>query len=109
MPLRYHTTNTITNGVKLTPENVGRQVEWVSALKDLETGEYHRVHLMSGIYEGNYRNPETRYLYAEFSGVLRNGEVSVFYGAPRAWFTLAEDYPRTNHKPEPQTYPKGRN
>ena len=47
--MKYHTVNTITNGVLPVEANLGQRVEWVGSLVDLETGASHRTFEASGV------------------------------------------------------------
>jgi hypothetical protein len=50
--MKFHTVNTITNGVLPTEANKGQKVEWDASLVDFETGEVHRTFKASGVIDG---------------------------------------------------------
>ena len=102
--LQYWTVCTITNGVDLTPDNVGKEVKWVSVLKDLETGRIHRVNQCSGTYVGDrvsdLKGTTSGWLYAEFINGSINGRMRAFTGGPKAYYTLAEHHPHKHEQKE---------
>lgn len=88
--MKYHTVNTITNGVLVNESNIGQKVEWIGSLVSLETGEAHRTFPASGVIEQftRIKGPHSDYewLYVIFSPAVIDGKECVEAGVPVGFF-----------------------
>jgi hypothetical protein len=91
--MKFHTVNTIMNGVLPVEANLGQKVEWHSTLVDLETGEAHREFDCSGVIR-NFTHIEMPGLqgkthvwkYVIFEEAVINGKDVVEAGIPVGFF-----------------------
>jgi hypothetical protein len=86
--MMFHVVDTITNGVKLTDENIGQRVEWTSVLTNLFTGKHHRTVDCSGIYMGTQFASSNGYLYATFKDGFIGDLAQEMLGSPIARFRM---------------------
>lgn len=86
--MKFHTDAAITNGVLLDPSNIGQLVEWDSVLTNLETGEVHREMKCAGYYAGNFTEPQTGWLYAQFESGHVGNFAQAEFGLPVAFFRV---------------------
>jgi hypothetical protein len=86
--MKFHTVNTITNGVLPTEANVGQKVEWDASLVDLETGEVHRTFKASGVIEQftYIANNGFSWKYVVFADGVVDGRDVVEMGVPVGFF-----------------------
>lgn len=86
--MKFHTVNTITNGVLPVEANRGQRVEWVASLVDLETGASHRTFEASGVIDGftilEVSGHEWKYVI--FTDAVINGKNVVEAGVPVGFF-----------------------
>lgn len=86
--MKYHTVNTVMNGVRVNEDNVGQRVEWTAALVDLETGVMHREFSASGVIEqfvDIQMGPHT-WKYVVFVEAVIDGRNVVECGVPVGFF-----------------------
>lgn len=87
--MKFHTVNTITNGVLVKEENIGQRVDWIASLVDFETGEVHREFGASGVIEqftlidSGTGHP---WKYVIFVDAVINGKNVVEAGVPVGFF-----------------------
>lgn len=94
--MKYHTVNTIMNGVLVNESNVGQKVEWHSTLVDYETGELHRdIPQNSGVIRNfiyidmpSMHDPgrKVTWKYVIFEEAVINGKDVVEAGIPVGFF-----------------------
>ena len=87
--MKFHTVNTITNGVLPTEANIGQRVDWIATLVDLETGEAHREFGASGVIEQFVQIPMDGghvWKYVIFVDAVINGKNVVEAGVPVGFF-----------------------
>lgn len=92
--MKFHTVNTIMNGVKPVEANIGQKVEWHTTLVNLETGEVHREFYASGTLDGftmqGMPNPINGQIdawkYAIFVDLVIAGKNVVEAGVPVGFF-----------------------
>lgn len=92
--MKYHTVNTITNGVLPVEANIGQRIDWIATLVDLETGETHRAFHASGVIDGftmmEMPNPvngqKDVWKYVIFTDAVINGKDVVEAGVPVGFF-----------------------
>lgn len=86
--MKFHTVNTVTNGVLPVEANIGQRVEWDSTLVDLETGFAHRSFKASGVIEQFTRLEAFGHdwLYVIFVDAVIDGKDIVEAGVPVGFF-----------------------
>jgi len=87
--MKYHTVNTITNGVLVNESNIGQRVEWDATLVDLGTGEQHREFSASGVIEQFTlidSGTGHTWKYVVFVDAVINGKNVVEAGVPVGFF-----------------------
>lgn len=92
--MKFHTVNTITNGVLVKEYNKGQRVDWRSSLVEMETGEVHREFYASGVIRDFTHiampNPidgkMSNWLYVIFTDAVINGKKVVEAGVPVGFF-----------------------
>ena len=86
--MKFHTVNTVTNGVLPTEANIGQRVDWLASLFDLQTGEMHRQFYASGVIE-QFTLIEVNgftWKYVIFTDAVINGKNVVEAGVPVGFF-----------------------
>lgn len=87
--MKFHTVNTVTNGVLPVEANIGQRVEWDSTLVNYATGEQHREFSASGVIEQftmiDMGNGWT-WKYVIFVDAVINGKDVVEAGVPVGFF-----------------------
>jgi hypothetical protein len=87
--VKYHTVNTITNGVLVNESNIGQRVEWEASLVSLETGEAHSSFKASGVIEQFTTlsvSSGYEWKYVIFIDAVINGRNVVEAGVPVGFF-----------------------
>lgn len=78
-PRFYQIHATITNGVELTPENIGKAVEMTTVLREVKTGKLHRTNQCIGHYVGE-QVQDFGEVYQVFSDGFINENYQAFFG-----------------------------